>query len=93
MGKVYVGDTGTEIVLFCVSDISTAVNPTIAVRKPDGTEATWPAERNGAALTYFTQANDLNVPGRYLLQAQPNLPSWSGRGETAVLQVYDPFAL
>jgi hypothetical protein len=89
--RTYVGAKGTEIRLFCASDITTAVNPVISVRKPDGTETTWPAVRDGETLVYFTQAGDLAAKGEYRFQAMPNLPSWEGRGETAKLTVYDKF--
>jgi hypothetical protein len=91
MPRVYVNDIGTEIRVHCVSDISAAVTPAIAVRKPDGSEASWAATRDGEALVYFTLAGDLSLPGTYRLQAVPNLPSWSGRGETALLKVFANF--
>lgn len=94
MGKVYVGDVGTEIRLYCMTDLATAVNPLILVKKPDGTETTWAATATADdALSYTTQAGDLALPGEYKLQAKPNLASWDGRGETVVLRVYRTFEL
>lgn len=93
MGKIFVGDIGTEVRLYCMGDISTASAPVIAVKKPDGSVAEWPAVREDTALVYFTKGGDLSVPGDYLLQAKPNLESWQGRGETAVLRVHKEFAL
>lgn len=92
MGKIFVGDVGTEIRLYCLSDLVSAVDPVISVKRPDGSVVEWPAVREDSALVYFIQAGDLPLPGDYLLQAKPNLESWKGRGETAVLKVYKEFA-
>lgn len=91
MARTYVGDIGTEIRLYCAPDLSGAVNPTISVKKPDGSVTEWPAQVDIDTLVYFTQPNDLMAKGEYRFQARPNLPSWQGRGETAVLRVYDQF--
>lgn len=91
MAHVFVGDIGTEVRLYCAPTLDGAVNPTISVKKPNGEVVEWPAQVDVGTLVYFTQANDLAVKGEYRFQARPNLPSWQGRGETAVLRVYDPF--
>ncbi len=91
--KIYVGDIGTEILVDCAADISTASNPVIEVKKPDGTVVQWPATLQGTTtLRYVTQAGDLDQEGRYLVQARPNILGWSGRGETARFVVRPAFA-
>lgn len=90
--KVYVGDTGTEIVLDCGINISTATVRQILVRRPDGTETTWNASADGTtAIVYTTQAVDLSQPGIWLLQAAITMPGWSGKGATAELMVHRRF--
>ena len=94
MGKVYKDDIGTEIILDCEADISAALSFTILVKKPDGTETEWAAELKPNSVTkmrYFIKENDLDQKGKYLLQANPELINWVGRGETATLMVYNHF--
>lgn len=91
-GKVYVGDIGTQIVLDCGQDISSATARSIEVRKPDGSTASWPATASGmTAIAYVTLAGSLDMPGPYRLQALVTLPSGTWRGETAQLSVYAAF--
>jgi uncharacterized membrane protein len=90
--KPYVGDIGTQIVLDCGQDISSASARSIEARRPDGTTVSWPAVASGSnAISYTTDANSLNMPGIWLLQAKVTMGAGVWRGETAQLQVYAPF--
>jgi len=92
MGKVYVGDVGTEIVLDCGSDISDATVMEIEVSKPSGATETWTAALEGTNyLKYVVQAGDLDEAGTWKLQASIVTPAWTGLGETAKLKVYEAF--
>ncbi len=92
MTKVYVGDTGTSIILDCGQDISAATTRTIEVCKPNGTKLSWTATASGTtALQYVTLADTLDAAGRWKLQAKVVLPSGAWLGETAELQVYAAF--
>jgi len=89
---IYVGDTGTLIVLDCGQDISAASVRTIEVRKPNGTAVQWSAVANGAnSLAYTSLADTFDMAGEWQLQARVTLPSGQWRGKTAALQVYAPF--
>lgn len=91
-GRVYLGDTGTQIVLDCGQDISAATARTIEVRKPDGTVVSWAATASGGtAIAFVTLAGSLDMPGQWKLQARVTLPSGVWRGETALLNVYANF--
>jgi len=90
--KVYVGDTGTLIVLDCGQDISGATARSILVRKPDGTEVTWTAVASGTDSISFTSlAGTFDRPGVWRLQALVTLPSGVWRGDTVLLPVYANF--
>lgn len=92
MTKLYKGDIGTEIVLDCGTNIAGATSVSIKVKKPDASTVTWVSSvHNLNSVKYTTVAGDLNLPGKYLLQAHVTLPTWEGLGETVVLQVYDVF--
>lgn len=93
MSKVYVGDTGTQIILDCGQNISTATATTILARKPDGTEATWTAALSGTnSVVYTTSGSSIDQHGMWYLQARVTLPSGVWRGETAQLFVSPNFA-
>lgn len=91
--KVYIGDTGTAIILDCGRDVSAASARSIEVRRPDGTTTSWAAVAEGAnSIKYITVGGTLDQNGTWLLQAVVTLPSGTWRGETATLLVYSPFA-
>jgi hypothetical protein len=88
MGKIYVGDIGTEITIDLGEDISAATVMRIDVIKGDKTTAQWAAAASGStAIQYLTVADDLNVPGVYLLNAYIELPGWKGHAETITMIV------
>ena len=88
--KIYVGDVGTKIILNCDTDVSTATILTIEVLKPDGTEISWTAtkESGNTSISYTTEANDLDIPGVWRMQASITSPAWVGLGETAKIRVH-----
>jgi hypothetical protein len=92
MNKIYQGDVGTQIILDCGSDISTATVRKIKARKPSGALVEWNAAASGSnSITYTTQANDIDEAGSWSIQAYIELPGWAGRGETftfSVLGIY-----
>lgn len=92
MNKVYVGDTGTQIVLDCGQDVSAATLRSIEVQKPDGTVVSWPAVASGTdALAYTSLAGTFDQVGKWRLQAKVTLPSGVWRGATVQLAVYAAF--
>lgn len=92
MSKVYVGDSGTEIILDCGTDISDATVREIVARKPTGQVVTWTAVASGTnGIKYTLQAGDLNQAGVWTLQAKVTTPTWSGRGGSFELPVYAEF--
>ena len=92
MSKVYVGDIGTEIILDCGSDVSSATVRKIKAKKPDGTTVDWAAVASGAnAIKYTTLTGDLSMAGNWLLQAYIETPAWTGLGETFNLTVYQAY--
>lgn len=91
--KSYVGDVGTEIELDCKEDITTATSLKIAVMKPEATsEILWDAVLvDTTKVNYIIQAGDFDIAGKYKYQAVIEMPSWSGRGETASRLVFEHF--
>lgn len=88
--KSYVGDVGTILVVDTGSDITLATTTKILVRKPDGTETFWTGTLyNTRYIKYTILANDFDMSGTYYLQSYVVLPTWTGRGETATITVYD----
>ncbi len=91
--KVYIGDTGTVIVLDCGQDISAATVRSIEARRPNGTTVTWSAVASGTtAVSYTSTVETFDMPGEWRLQALVTLPTGKWRGEVARLEVYGVFA-
>lgn len=96
MGKIYVGDIGTEIILDAGQTI-TGATVSMAVLKPGATaETPWAGTVytiDGATryVRHTTIAGDLDVPGVYRVQPVIALAdgTWTGRGETAEFHVFD----
>lgn len=96
MGKIYVGDIGTEFLLDAGQAI-TGATVSIAVLKPGATaEVPWSASVHtidGAAryVRHTTVDGDLDVAGSYRLQPVIALAdgTWAGRGETEQVQIFD----
>lgn len=92
MSKVYLGDTGTVILLDCGQDISAATVRSIEVRKPNGTTASWAATASGAnSISYTSVGGTFDYAGDWVLQAKVTLPSGVWLGASASLTVYRPF--
>jgi hypothetical protein len=92
MTKLYVGDTGTVITLDCGQDISAATARAIEVRKPDGSTTSWAASSSGPnSVAFTTLAGTLDQAGEWRLQASVTLASGEWLGETAYLDVAEPF--
>lgn len=91
-GKHYVEDIGTEILVDCGSTITGATNLKLKVKKPDGSTAEWTAAIDGTDhLKHTSEAGDFSVAGTYFLQAGLTIGGWTGLGETAQFEIYDPY--
>ena len=95
-GKIYVGDVGTAILADCGVAVTGAEDIIFEVTKPDGAAAEWAAEVTSVTgvpnfLVHYTVAGDLDQPGTYRVQPHFRVGSWTGKGETAKLKVYDGF--
>lgn len=91
MTTVFVGDEGTEVVLDCGTNVSTATVRSIVVRKPDGTKVTWGAVAEGAnSVRYVTVTGDIDMAGNWKLQAYIEMPGWKGFGDVSTLTVSSP---
>ena len=88
MNTVFVGDEGTELILDCGVNISTATVRKIVAKRPGGSKAEWSAVASGTdAIKYVVQTGDLNVAGNWELQAYVEMPGWKGRGGWSTLKV------
>ena len=81
-GKIYVGDTGTEIIVDIGIDVTTLTSAKFLVTNPNGKQLLWTTSHTtGTILTYVTQAADFNLPGIWVIQAQIQIGAgkWSGK--------------
>lgn len=96
MSKIYLGDIGLAVIVDVGQDVSGATECSLEVRKPNGDQVSWSAVPHTVSgetnfLRYVTTEGDLDVCGRYLVQAYVSLLSWSGYGETTSFKVYPRF--
>lgn len=88
MADVFVGDVGTEIVLDCGINVSSATVRKIIVKTPSGVRREWTAVADGTnSIKRTTLAGDLDMPGEWVLQAYVEMTAWQGHGSKAVLNV------
>jgi len=85
MDNIYVGDVGVLVKVDVGQDISSSSIHTINVVYPDGTIANWSASINGNFLEYITVAGDLDIAGRYKIQAYIEMGVYKGYGDTDIL--------
>ncbi len=84
--NVYVGDVGTEIIINMQTDLLSATNLSLNIKKPDGSTTSWvPTVYNTKYLRYIIQSGDLSIQGKYSVQPSLTIGSWSGLGETVYL--------
>lgn len=90
--KSYVGDIGTEIIVDCGVDISTATTHNLMMQKPDLTSVELVGTiHNENFIKYTTIDGDLDQAGIYRIQSKVVISGWQGLGETAKLRIYDPY--
>lgn len=81
--KYYVGDIGTAIIVDTGTDISTAIETKLSVKKSDGSSVWWVGSiYNTNYIKYLTVEGDFSVPGVYMLQSYVKLASGCWFGNT-----------
>ena len=102
MGKHYVGEIGTEVLLDCGIDISDITVVRIYWKKPGGVVGTWQASAyssystiSGADGTNFAKytlaGTDINISGEWELQAVVANTIGTWYGETAGMTIWGTF--
>lgn len=72
--------------VFTAYDLSTAVSIDLCVIDPLGNTYTWPASDGGSGLaTYLTASADLNVSGKWLVEARVQATGVDRRFQSAFL--------
>jgi len=94
MSDVYVNAVGLSIELDTGQDLT---GKTVSIRylKPNGTEGTWAASVMSGQPTvvqYVTQTGDIDLSGRWVLQAQVQDTGLDILGKPANMQVAERFS-
>lgn len=88
-GRIYKDDIGTIILINMNTDISTATGISLSIRKPDGSTDTWtPTISNTYYLRYTIQSGDLDQAGKYSVQPNLTLGTWTGKGQSISFTVH-----
>lgn len=91
MGKVYVGDVGTDIILDTGVALAGYTTLQIKYKKPSGNKGYWTATiTDSTKAKYTVQAGDLDESGTWTFQVYAVLTDWTGHGEEATAVIYDP---
>ena len=96
MGKSYVGDIKTEIVLNAGVALGSPGTLKIKYQKPDGNTGEWDADvYETTKARYLIQNGDLDVPGLWIFQIYIQLAGggWKGHGEEYEVWIYSPIAV
>lgn len=102
MGKHYINEVGTQILLDCGIDISDSALTRILYKKPDGVVGTWPgslyssySQEALAIGTYFVSytlaGTDANVAGEWEFQALVANTAGTWFGENVKMTLYGTF--
>jgi hypothetical protein len=93
MGKHYINEIGTDIIVDTGTDITGATDVSLKIKKPDDTTTEWDAAINDTNyLKHTTIVTDFDQAGVYYLQASLTVNGWIGLGETAEFMVHDEYA-
>jgi len=85
---IFVGDTGTKIILNVGLDISAATLRQIKYLSPDSTVGAWTAaQETTTSISIVTTADTLDARGRWQLQVYIETPTWQRHGEICTLEV------
>jgi len=83
-----IGEVGTEIVVDTGSDISSVLEVSIKVQKPDNTEVVWDATVfENRYIVHVTESTDFDQAGFYMLHSYLKFESWEGLGEAAKIRI------
>jgi len=87
-GGIHVGDIGTVIIFDVGESLAAATVHKLLYLKPDGVSGEWEGTVDGTTLTFTTTAaTDLDVAGRWMIQAYIDLGTWKGHSHM------DPFVV
>lgn len=90
MSAIYKNDIGTELILDCGVDVSTATVRKIRAKMPGGGLKEFVAAANTSdTIRYVLLDGDFNVAGIWYVQSYVEMPGWIGRGEWVQITVKD----
>lgn len=87
--KIYIGDSGANLLISLSEDVSSATVHNLSVKKPNGTIVTWNATiHDSTYLLYTIVEDDLDFAGTYSIQPYLEIDGWAGYGETVSFVVF-----
>lgn len=92
--KIYEGDHGTTFYLDCGVDITSSSVRKILFRRPDGSVGEWSAlfdPNRPTEVFYRATGDDLDQPGRWLIQTYVEMPTGIWKGRTCGVMVHGDF--
>lgn len=68
-GKIYINDKGTEVILDCGEDISTAIETRIYYKDPEGNEGNWIGAIYNLNYIRYVNPNEWGISGIWKFQS------------------------
>jgi len=94
MTAIYQDDIGTVFTVDVGTDISDATVTTLKYTKPDGSTGEWAGALDGTtAITYTVIVDDLDLTGRWKIQAYVETPAWQGHSGIGTFEVKIPIEI
>ena len=92
MPKIYVGDIGTDIILDTGMDLAGATTLKMKYKKPNAVIGEWTGTVTATTkIKHTSLAGELDVAGKWVLQAYVVIAGWTGHGESVNMTVYSLF--
>lgn len=90
--KHYVGEYGTKLRIYTGQDLTNALQVSLIVKKPNGTEVEWiGAVVDTNYIEYTVRNGDFDIPGKYVLQAKIVANNGEWYGDRFTIVVYDKY--
>lgn len=89
--SIFLGDSGTKLILECGTTISTATKREVRYMKPSGARGTWTGgQETTTSISYVTLAGDIDEVGTWKFQAYVEILGQKLYGTVTTIKVIRP---
>jgi len=88
-GKIYPGTVGLLVRVNTGLDLASSTIHDLKATKPNGVIETWTGSVNGTYIEYLTTGTDIDIEGRYKIQAYVEQGTYKGLGRTDYIRIQE----